>query len=275
MPGNRMPQRSRVVFALLGVALILVLALAAPPPAQAQERGNRDAPSELWKTYPLDPSNGNARIRKEKEVEQETGISGGDARDIAKQPAPVAGRDSDMLRPLALLGLSLVGLLLLLLVARPAARLVPSFPGSVARFSSALASPVRSVASAPRPRRRSGSRGSHATSVARAPRPTVGARSRASSGTGAPRAASRAAAGLGSRLVTRPSRRLRALGVGAASLAIAPFRLLRRVATGVAFGVWDAAALVSSKRYHIMLYTVAVLAAASLGVVVSLFLNGA
>ncbi len=167
---------SRVVFALHWVALIVVLALAAPPLAHAQTRSDPDTPSELWKTYPLDPSNGKARIQREEDAEQETGpppptaetgvSNGSNARNVEKEPSPVGGGDSDMVQPLALLGLSLLGLLLLLLVARPAARLVPSVPGSVARFSSALASPVRSVASAPRPKLRSRPR-SRSTSVAR------------------------------------------------------------------------------------------------------------
>ncbi|MBD0317907.1 MAG: hypothetical protein ICV71_05230 [Thermoleophilia bacterium] len=68
---------------------------------------------------------------------------------------------------------------------------------------------------------------------------------------------------------------MRELALRTASYANAPFRALRRVGTALATGVEQAADVVSSRRYQILLYSVAVLAAASLGFVVSLFLNGA
>lgn len=53
--------------AAVSATLALACAFAQPPPADAQTRGGRDdrVPSELWRTYPLDPSNGSATIETE------------------------------------------------------------------------------------------------------------------------------------------------------------------------------------------------------------------
>lgn len=53
--------------AAVSATLALACAFAQPPPADAQTQGGRDdrIPSELWRTYPLDPSNGAATIETE------------------------------------------------------------------------------------------------------------------------------------------------------------------------------------------------------------------
>ncbi|MDQ3865468.1 MAG: hypothetical protein M3304_01380 [Actinomycetota bacterium] len=284
-------QPNRVVLALAGVALVLVLVLVLvqAPPAQGQNRGGSDVPSELWKTYPLDPSHGKARIRTEEqngtgeenqtgeeiEPEQSSGqppaatteqppagtstSRGTEVRDGENEPSSAGVDDSRTLQMLAVLVLSLVALLVALLVAPPAVRRMAAVPGSLARRGSA--SPLRSGAGAARPKAGARSLGSSTTTVRPAAAPAVGA----SRVVAAPRAGR----------VTRSSRRVRQVALPTASYATAPFRALGRVAAAVATGLANVAELVSSRRYHILLYSVAVLAAASLGFVVSLFLNGA
>jgi hypothetical protein len=151
------PPSSRLLIAPLCVALVLAVDFAKPPPAQAQDRGNADTPSKLWRTYPLDPSKGKAPIAKEPEPHRglpprsmDRGVSPGTDAGDAAQPSEVGGHDSRALEPLALFALTFLGLLLFVLVALPIARMIPSVPHSLARVGSALASPVRAVASVPR-----------------------------------------------------------------------------------------------------------------------------
>ena len=280
----------RVVLALVGVALVLVLVLvlAEPPAAQGQNRGGSRVPSQLWKTYPLDPSHGKARIRTDEQngtgeetapeqgsgqppagtteqpagtTQQPAGTSPAPGRDVRGEDEPSSGLglDSRTLQMVAVLVVSLLALLVVLLVARPVARRVATVPSALARRGSA--SPVRTGTSAPGPKFRAGSLGSSTTTVRPAATPAVeGARVVAARRPG---------------IVTRSWRRMRELALRTASYATAPFRALRRVGTAVATGVEQAADVLSSRRYQILLYSVAVLAAASLGFVVSLFLNGA
>lgn len=279
----------RVVLALVGVALVLVLVLvlAEPPAAQGQNRGGSRVPSQLWKTYPLDPSHGKARIRTDEQngtgeetapeqgseqpagtteqpagtTQQPAGTSPAPGRDVRGEDEPSSGLglESRTLQMVAVLVVSLLALLVVLFVARPVARRVATVPSALARRGSA--SPVRPGTGAPGPKFRAGSLGSSTTTVRPAATPAVeGARVVAARRPG---------------VVTRSWRRMRELALRTASYATAPFRALRRVGTALATGVEQAADVVSSRRYQILLYSVAVLAAASLGFVVSLFLNGA
>lgn len=65
------PQRSRVGIALGCVALLVELALAPPVVAQSAASSRDRVPSELWKTYPFDPSRGTARIRAGPEADRQ------------------------------------------------------------------------------------------------------------------------------------------------------------------------------------------------------------
>ncbi len=281
----------RVVLALAGVALVLVLVLvlAQPPAAQGQNGGGSRVPSQLWKTYPLDPSHGKARLRTDEQngTGEETapeqgsgqppvgttqqpagtteqpasGTSTSPGREVIdeNEPSSGVGGDSRTLQTLAVLVASLVALLVVLFVARPAAKRVAAIPSALTRRGSA--SPVRSGTGPPSPKFRAASLGSGTTTVQPAATPAVGG--------------ARVVAARRPGVVTRSWRRMRELALRTASYSTAPFRALRRVGTAVATGVEQAADVVSSRRYQILLYSVAVLAAASLGFVVSLFLNGA
>jgi hypothetical protein len=252
-----MLQRSHIAIAL-GCFIALVIALTRPDVARAQARGEDRVPSQLWKTYPLDPSEGKARLRTGTQPERQ-GVSppdsvGGSVRGAEQgQPARVGNANSDPLK-LALLALLFLGLLLLVLVARPMATMAASLTSSLARFGAATASPLRSVAIVSRPSR-----------SGRPFRLTVTRRKRA---------ISRASAALRAWLITRTSHVVGSFAGRTASHAFAVLGFAYRATAAVATGLLWGAVYVISKRYHIFLYALVALTSAALGIAVVLLLGG-
>ncbi|MDQ3857781.1 MAG: hypothetical protein M3327_04940, partial [Actinomycetota bacterium] len=90
--------RSRVALAMPCLVLLVVLALVAALPAQGQDRSRGNVPSELWKTYPLDPSKGRERIQPGTGQQQEQvsppaagstdSSPGTENREVQQQPSP-------------------------------------------------------------------------------------------------------------------------------------------------------------------------------------------
>jgi hypothetical protein len=137
-------------------ALVFMLELAEPVAGHAQTRSRDRVPSQLWKTYPLEPRTGEARLRSGNQSDQLQLPLPSLGEAPAGRTTPVGGRpsaigDGSSAPPaLLVLVLSLVGLIVIVLVAR---RAVSRYePGSLARFGSAVVSPVRSFATAPRPK---------------------------------------------------------------------------------------------------------------------------
>jgi hypothetical protein len=119
-------QRKWFGIALGCAALLLVLALASPLLAQSDARSRDRVPSQLWKTYPLDPSKGKARIHAGNEAEGQE-VSPPSAGETSSAPPEAAGhfkeqpaavgdaRSRTMMVPLIILGLSALVLAALLL----------------------------------------------------------------------------------------------------------------------------------------------------------------
>lgn len=112
----------------LGCALFLVLALASPVVAQSDASSRDRVPSELWKTYPLDPSKGKARIRIGTEADRQevsppssgdTSSARPEAGHFKEQPAAV-GDARSRTNTLSVIILALVALLLAVLLLPPA-----------------------------------------------------------------------------------------------------------------------------------------------------------
>jgi hypothetical protein len=148
--------RRRIVIALGCAALVFMLELAEPLAGHAQTSSRDRLPLELWKTYPLVPRTGEARLRLDFQSDQlQVPLPGsGDA--PAGRTGPVGGRlsasgeGSSASPALPILALSLAGLIVMVLVARRAVSRHES--GSLARFGSAVVSPIRSFGPVPRPK---------------------------------------------------------------------------------------------------------------------------
>ena len=254
---------SRLLIAPLCVVLVLAVGLATAPPAQAQGRGNDLAPSKLWKTYPLDPSKGRSPIRKTTEPEPQRVSPPTQRVAPPTQPSQDGARDTGDprgLEPLTVSGLAFLGLLLLLVGTVPIVRKVASVHHPLARVGSAVAFPVRAVASVPRHKPRL--RWMAATEK------TV-LRSTLRVGRWAP----------GSRLAFRTSRRRSltnfwsARAPDGASLT-AVRRIVSRFGSDLTTALGHGVRFLLSLRYQIALYAFAALVAASLGVAVALLLGG-
>jgi ribosomal protein S18 acetylase RimI-like enzyme len=151
--------RRRIVIAFGCAALGFMLGLAEPPAAHAQTSSRDRMPLELWKTYPLEPRTREARLRSGNHSDQaQVPLPSSGEPPARRTTGPVGGRPSAIgdgsSAPLALsvLALALVGLIVTVLVARPVATVARHVPGSLARFGSAVVSPVRSFATVPRPK---------------------------------------------------------------------------------------------------------------------------
>ena len=241
-------------------ALVFMLELADPVAGHAQTSSRDRVPSELWKTYPLEPRVGDARLRSGNQSDQlQVPLPGlGDA-PAGRTTEPVGGRPSasgdgsGAPGALLVLALSLVGLLVIVLVARPAARVGRHVPVSLARFGSAVASPVRSLASVPRPKL--AGRGFEAA-PGRAPAP----------------------ARPGTAVRRRASQHLRfrvrgAMGAGLGRTGGRAARLPLRVGAAVGAALRSAMVAIYSKRGEILLYAVIVVASTAVGVAVTLLLS--
>ncbi|MDQ3890029.1 MAG: hypothetical protein M3312_05705 [Actinomycetota bacterium] len=250
------------------VALALALALAHGAGAQAQGRGN-DGVSRLWKTFPLDPHRGKARIQRGKEGQTNPAPpatstaprapGGSDVRNAEQQPSEGRGGASGRPEPLTLVVLAFLGLVLVALVVVPVARMGAAVPDSLARAGSVVVSPARALASVPRRKRLLASRRA--------------ARRRARAGeqgtTAPPRSRSSSLPSLSGPIARAGSSAL----AGARALAALPPALLAAVA-GLAVVISRALRLVLSRRYQIALYAFVALGSASLGVAIALLLSG-
>jgi hypothetical protein len=251
--------RRRLVIAFGCVALVFMLELAEPLAGHAQTSSRNRGLHELWKTYPLEPKTGEARVVPGHQSEQAKVPlpSSGDA-PARRTTGPVGGRPSAIedgsSAPLALwvLALSLVGLIVIVLVARPAATVGRHVPGSLARFGSAIVSPVRSFATVPRP-----TPPGRAFKAAPGLPPVLSRR-----GTAVRRLASR-------QLAFRRAAARAGLGRTGGRAAHLPLRV------GAAVGAALRSAMVGiySKRGEILLYALVVVASAAVGVGVTLVLS--
>jgi hypothetical protein len=143
------------VIALGCAALVVVLALAEPIVAQAQTSSRDRIPSELWRTYPLEPREGETRVRLGNEPDQPpvSRLGTGTAPAGGVEGRPSADEDGASAPPaLSVFVVSLLGLVVVALVARPAVAVGRHVPGSLARFGSAVVSPVRSIGTAHPPK---------------------------------------------------------------------------------------------------------------------------
>jgi hypothetical protein len=238
--GSRATSHRRRTGISLACAALFLLGLANPIAAQVQTNSSERGPSELWRTYPLEPREGEARIRSANEPGQPQASRPGSGeapavRDGARpEGQPSANRDRQGALPaLSLFVLSLVGLIVVVLVARPAVAAGRHVPGSLARFGSALTSPVRSVAARPE----------RGTTVRRRAlgRPVLPAGAAAGSGLG--RAGARAV------------------------------RLPVRVGATVGAGLRSATVGIVSKRREILWYALAVVASVAVGIALAVFLS--
>ena len=252
--------RRRLVIAFGCVALVFMLELAEPLAGHAQTSSRNRGLHELWKTYPLEPGTGEARILPGHQSEQaKVPLPSSGEAPARRTTGPVGGRPSAIedgsSAPLALwvLALSLVGLILIVLVARPAATVGRHVPGSVARFGSAVVSPVRSFATVPRP-----------TPSGRAFKAAPGL----------PPALSRRGAAVrrlpSRQLAFRPRAAARA-GPGRTGDRAAHLPL--RVGAAVGAALRSAMVGIYSKRGEILLYALVVVASAAVGVGVTLVLS--
>jgi hypothetical protein len=128
---KRMWERSRFWIPTAILLVALLTALSAPYLAGAAASSSNRAPKTLWKTYPLDPSGGIARIEKrssggkesasprKKKVAPTTSVAGDGTAHFA--PPQSAGDDRLRLTPIALV--AALALLVMILVARSASAL--------------------------------------------------------------------------------------------------------------------------------------------------------
>jgi hypothetical protein len=146
--------RRRIGLALASVSLVLLLVLN-PAAAQGQPSGRDGGLSELWRTYPLEPREGEARIRSGNESDQSQApppsLGNTQAGADTGRP-PAVGDDSATGLALLLLAFSLIGLTVVVLGAQRAPAVGRHVRGSAARVGSVVVSPVRSPATAARPR---------------------------------------------------------------------------------------------------------------------------
>ena len=265
-PSALIPFRRLAISSL--VALALALAFAHGAEAQAQGRGS-DGVSKLWKTYPLDPTRGKARIQRGNEGHTSPAPpptstvsparGGSDVRNAEQQPSEGGARASGRPEPLTLVVLTFLGLVLVALVVIPVARMGAAVPGSLGRVGSAVVAPARALAGVSRRKRPLASRRSprrrppQEEAETAAPRP-LRPRSLPS--------------------LSRPLGRAWSSAVnGARALAALP-RALAAAVAGLAVVISHAVRLVLSKRYQIALYAFVALGSASLGVAIALLLSG-
>jgi hypothetical protein len=258
--GSRATSRRRRTGISLVCAALFLLGLANPIVAQAQTNSSERGPSELWRTYPLEPREGEARIRSANEPDQPQASrpGSGDAPAVREggrlEGQPSGNRDRQEASPaLSLFVLSLVGLIVVVLVARPAMAVGRHVPGSLARFGSALTSPVRSVPAPPRSK-----------FVGSAFRPTAG---RAGRRHDRETTVSRRALG---RPVLRAGA---AAGAGLGRTGARAVRLLVRVGATVGAGLRSATVGIVSKRREILLYALVVVASVAVGIALAVFLS--
>jgi len=249
-----------VVIAAGSAALVFVLALTEPVAAQPETGSGDRVPSELWRTYPLEPRRGEARIRSAKELEQpQASRPGSDDAPAVRDPEPAEGQrsvneDGSSAAPaFALFLISLLGLMVVVLVARAGVAVGRHVPDSFARVGSSIASPVRAVAAAPRSRL-----------LRSAVHPAAGpAGARSHRGSAARRHAVR-------RLSSRAG------AEGAAGLGRTGGRVVRlplRVGAAVGAAVRTASLGVVSKRGEIVLYALVAVASVAVGIALASFLS--
>lgn len=127
--------RRRIGLALASTSLVLLLVFANAAAAQRQP-GSRGL-SELWRTYPLESREGDARIRSGNESDQPQRPPPSSGNALAGPDAgrpPAAGDDSATRLALLVLFLSLGGLTVVVLAARPAVAAGRGVRGSLARL---------------------------------------------------------------------------------------------------------------------------------------------
>jgi hypothetical protein len=119
--------RRRLVIAFGCAALVFMLELAEPLAGHAQTSSRDRMPLELWKTYPLEPRTAEARVLPGNRSEQaKVPLPNSGEAPARRSTGPVGGRPSAIedgsSAPLALwvVALSLVGLIVIVLVAWPA-----------------------------------------------------------------------------------------------------------------------------------------------------------
>jgi hypothetical protein len=149
---------SRTAIAHGCLALLLVLGLALPMGAQARARNADRVPAELWRTYPLQPVRGAARIRTGVEPDrfEASGRSSVDSRFVeedgrsAGQSAPVgdASPDTVVLTLLVLAAIAVLAIVIVLITLRTEAG---AFLSALARLRTAGIAPLRSLSTVPRP----------------------------------------------------------------------------------------------------------------------------
>ena len=139
---TRMWKKSRFWVPTGALFLALLTALSSPYLDGAGANGSNRVPRTLWKTYPLDPSGGNARIEQrpagpgeisspsKDEVAPTTTAGQDDAAHFAQQqPQQSSGRDR---LPLIALALIAAGVLLaMILVTRSASRVLRDIAGAL------------------------------------------------------------------------------------------------------------------------------------------------
>lgn len=253
-------QPIRIAIALGCMGLVLLFAVRTPAIADAQTRGRDRVPSQLWRTYPLDPSRGQARIRGWTEADRQQAAEpnsvqttpiGAKARDAEAQPSH-ADDDSPSMRTLAMIGFSLLALLGLvtLLVARYSTIPARNSSGGLIGVRGAI-SPSRSRAAIP-----------HRRLEPSSPMPTTCRWSPASR-------RSRRPIRLASTLVGG-SKRLGLRGASYGATAVhAPVRAGARGAAGLR---WVALELFS-QRWTILFGVLVILVSAAIGIGVSYFLR--
>ena len=241
-------------------ALVLMLELAEPLAGHAQTSSRDRGLLELWKTYPLEARTREARLRSGNQPDPAKVPlpSSGDA-PARRTTGPVGGRpsavgDGSSARlALSVLALSLVGLIVIVLLARPAATVGRHVPGSLARFGSAVVSPARSFATVPRPKL-----------ARRAFKPAPGRAPASRRGTAVRRLESRQLA----------FRARAAVGTGLGRTGGRAARLPLRVGAAVGAALRSASVGIFSKRGEILLYALVVVGSAAVGIGVTLLLSG-
>jgi len=136
---KRVQERSRFWVPTVVLIVALLTALSTPYLAEAPASNSNRVPKTLWKTYPLDPSGGIARIekrssgpkesaspRKEK-VAPTTSVAGDGTAHFAPQPS--AG--DDRVRLIAIALVAALALLAMILVRRPASRALQDMAGAL------------------------------------------------------------------------------------------------------------------------------------------------
>jgi hypothetical protein len=255
------PAPSRIAIALGCMVLALLFTLNAPAIADAETRGRDRVPSQLWRTYPLDPGKEQARIRGGTEADGQRGEPypvqttpiGAKARDAQAQPSRVDDGSTDM-RKLAMLGLSLLALLglVILLVARYPAVLARNAPGRLMHVRAAVISPSWSGAGAPHRRL--------------APSSLVPKMHRQS-------AALRWARRLPMQLISTLVGVSKQFGLRATSYAAAAMRAPVRAGAGTAHGLRFVALTLFLYRREILFYAIVILVSAAVGIGISYFLS--